>query len=142
MDAKQFRLGNYVQSHNGILTVSDLTNDISCSFKIRAWQVNGGSLGNSDEFIKPIPLTEQWLIDFGCECNEYSSGKYYSLQLIDNLWFYSNKFGNGICTSEIECATCSNYGEEIDIVKNIEFVHVLQNWYYMFKGEELIRKNK
>jgi hypothetical protein len=74
----------------------------------------------------PIPLTEQWLKDFGFELN-------------DNAFFYV-KDGLHIQVSNFNIGwgrKWDRYPSDMDI--KIYYVHQLQNLYFALTGEELIK---
>jgi len=77
---------------------------------------------------KPIPITEDWLLDLGFEKEE---GKLYSLYVDDNLdvslWsdtYFSNPTIELTCNGRVVC-------------KDIKYVHELQNLYFALTGKEL-----
>jgi hypothetical protein len=81
--------------------------------------------------LKPINLTEEWLIKFGFkykEAGEYKKSGYF-LEIInqdqDTFIFANNKLQVSIYTLSIF----------IDI--NIEYLHQLQNLYFALTGKEL-----
>ena len=51
MKANELRIGNYVNTKNGIKKVSDIGIDYDCFF--------------TQDHVKPIPLKEEWLLKFG-----------------------------------------------------------------------------
>jgi hypothetical protein len=110
MEAKELRINNYVKTDiHGIGIVSALS-DLDLLYSR-----NYNSLPM--KYIKPIPLTEEWLVWFGFEkaLNGWWSD--------NELWSYKNgKFylGANIYLSD---AT---------------FVHQLQNLYFALNNEELI----
>lgn len=132
MEAKEFRIGNYLHDReNRLCKVEELyTNE----FKAPA--INGGmtSLPN-----KTIPLTEEWHNKFGCEKNgfisfEYKindrkkiifSGDYIYLRDIQDM---SNKESVG----DDICVLWNN-----DIKRRVIYVHEWQNLYYALTGLEL-----
>lgn len=78
--------------------------------------------------IKPIPLTEQWLLDFGFEKPAHSFiGDVFHLSEWDehpNNWCVAMNKNNAI------------------IFKRLKHVHQLQNLYFALTGEELTIKEK
>ena len=117
MDAHKLRIGNLFQEQNTkeVIMVTELSQfkiDFSGSFK-GEWQA------------KPIPLTEEWLIEkmkFHKQNNQiYSIG----LKLFISWWN----------TNSIEIDI---NGEVLEI--NCKYVHELQNIYFALTGEELTIK--
>lgn len=78
-----------------------------------------------EEFIKPIPLTEEWLLKFGFEKDEEckSWSILTSLEKFDYLFEIENKYQ--------ECF-------QPDFIKiDIKYVHQLQNLYFALTGNKL-----
>jgi hypothetical protein len=82
-----------------------------------------------DEFVKPIPLTEDWLKRFGFEDDSYGR-------------FYKKFNGNETITISFEDYAHTRLAEHPVEVKdfslniNCKFVHSLQNLYYALTGED------
>jgi hypothetical protein len=80
---------------------------------------------------QPIPLTEEWLLNFGFNRHhaDYGNGIIYIKNVIDNTEFewgvYPNELGSGI---------------QIQNRKLLKYVHQLQNLYFALTGEELVVK--
>jgi hypothetical protein len=109
--ANELRIGNLVYDNlGGIL-------------KIKAISLESGL-----SYIKPIPLTEEWLLKFGLD---YTSEKdyYYLAFTIKDLLFETASSMDGF-TYNLSC------GNQI----NIKHVHQLQNIYFCLCGEELTIK--
>lgn len=107
MRLEELRIGNYVSEHGGVSVVGLAT------FK------------HYDEMpsimsahIKPIPLTEEWLVKFGFELNMDS---YY---VKDNNVVYLEK--EGVCKFLLRGDTVT-----------INYVHQLQNIYFALMNQEL-----
>lgn len=69
--------------------------------------------------LEPIPLTSEWLINFGFEETDYAGGCYYLGSLQIDL-------------SDFECAFKTNW---LDC--KVQYVHQLQNLYFAITGKEL-----
>ena len=119
MDVKELRVGNYI-SYNfkmqGWNDVEVCTNDFCSGFKDSKFMSKN---------YKPIPLTEEWLLDFGFTglgCGEYKKGNI----LLDNE--YTDK---GVW-----------YVLEDSSLLNINVIHVhqLQNLHFALTNEELTNK--
>jgi hypothetical protein len=112
MKANEIRLGNYVYDTLGKVNKIDL-DAITYIIKEPLNQV------------KPIPLTEEWLLKFGFEKkNDYYNRCYFS---IDGM--YIRKDDNEFETEVGEC-----------LYKTIYYVHQLQNLYFALNDEELTMK--
>lgn len=99
----------------------------------------GVSEGNY-QMPEPIPLTEDWLLragfeksetyDFGCSLKVPLYKKFdFSIMLSEKKYYYTIKVWDGGC------------GQENEPIKEIEFLHQLQNLFYCLSGEELTFKN-
>ncbi len=109
MKANELRIGNFVWEEYGglyeILMMSPNYVDLVKPFMLVS--------GRYDiETIKPIPLTEEWLLKFGL------------MSIKTELGFWNN--GDAIYFS---------YGFEKSI--ELKYVHQLQNLYFALTGEEL-----
>jgi hypothetical protein len=124
MEAKELRIGNLVTS-NGFQfkTVKEIMND-GLSF------IDDPDLPLS--WIRPIPLTEEWLIKFGFtkNRNKFYIGINYGLYSVHRVgdafdhWYLHHEFD-----------------KSKRITSNILYVHQLQNLYFALTGEELTFKD-
>jgi len=114
MKATELRIGNYVNLYGSIATVQ--------RFDFNDRPPNGLAIDEG----KPIPLTEQWLKDFGFE--QFGNYKIYNKgdfqidktakeQKEEGYWFFINEYP-----------------------VNIVYVHQLQNLYFTLTNEELTKK--
>ena len=108
MKANELRIGNWIECKFG-------NTQIHC---IDTESVEYDTFAEYIKDIKPIPLTEQWLLDFGFDKmnTEYSKGYY----------FYNDE------TLRID------HGNECYFDIPCKYVHTLQNLYFALTGEELI----
>jgi len=129
MEAKELRIGNYVIVDNPkhhpslkkevsvITSVSEESVGIQCDVELHYYDI-----GQRLVFIKPIPLTEEWLIKFGFVYDENTG------------FFRSVVFGRiYIDNGRHTFCFCNKNG----ILKVVEYVHQLQNLYFALTGEEL-----
>ena len=115
MTANELRVGNsLIDSRNNEIHVVS-------GNSIHSMQYTG-----STEILKPIPLTEEWLLKFGFKYNSYSS---YNLFINDFLLVVS--FEDYNCNVFIGVSY-----DDIDF-KHIKHVHQLQNLYFSLTGDEL-----
>jgi hypothetical protein len=107
MKPNELRIGNLVNDNlGGILKIKGIKTESDLSH------------------IRPIKLTDKWLIDFGFEKTEWDNNNSFRKMVGNNdytIVFYSN------CICEI--------GDVI--VKEIQYVHQLQNLYFALTGNEL-----
>ena len=132
MKTTELRIGNFIQDQfDDIITVDGLDD----------MDVFSSDCGDIPvHAVQPIPLTEQWLLDFGFE--ETIEGSF--IKELDGatlIIFIINGVAQPIYKHY------SSYSEnEIDVVNavcllSVEYVHQLQNIYFALTQEELI-KNK
>tara|TARA_R110000796_G_scaffold104011_2_gene213520 strand:- start:2008 stop:2259 length:252 start_codon:yes stop_codon:yes gene_type:complete len=79
---------------------------------------------NGQERYSPIPLTEQWLIDFGVLFGFNHLGSWYEIEM--GLDGYHLRLCTGIGMSKY--------------IGSINYVHQLQNLYFALTGIELIKQ--
>jgi hypothetical protein len=125
MDAKELRVGNYLLQTNQI-DYDTLWLVYKC-YPDSVITVGKHLFTYEDDDIKPIPLTEDWLLKFGFEknCNENYQINYNQVCGIsitlpnNNAWFCN-------------LSTLSFYE-----ICNCSYVHQLQNLYFTLTGKEL-----
>lgn len=128
MEAKELRIGNYI-THPGLQ--ADVVKEIFAhdkkgyavktdGYHIAYYMENKGS-----ELVKPIPLTEDWLIKFGFENDETTSYRWYKDDYEHHL------FAIDIDDKEIRLH------DDLWLSIKCEYVHQLQNLYYALTGIEL-----
>ena len=124
MNANELRIGNYVIVENTlrpenlkyheVTEVSRLSCQVTCNDnKFEDYY------GQKYEFIKPIPLTESWLCQFGLK----KSGNHY---------LFKTNTDSGACLSNDFKLIFSDFER-----CKIEHVHQLQNLYFALTNEEL-----
>ena len=127
MKASELRLKNLLYVGKSIEVVSELSKT-SIKFEGRQHLYN---LNGEGTLVKPIPLTEEWLLEFGFEKLEFFEsnagiGYHEDIWKKDDLilWFYLGNF---------DACTINGEGEYIDVSQ----VHLLQNLYFALKNTEL-----
>lgn len=120
---KQFRIGNLIEKIHTDYGRSLIEIDVE--------DLEIMQLGLENISYHQIPLTEEWLIKFGCKENFVfhigkDSGSLWDIQVLTNhkneVWAY-NQEGEMVCF----LATC-------------EYVHTFQNLYFALTGQELTLK--
>lgn len=139
MEANELRIGNMLE---WIRYDESLNQDV-CVYNIArtATRVYTGieelpEVLVSLECLKPIPLTEEWLVKFGFEKHRKTIGSHEFCFTHSGLQFCiygNNKKGFYIQIPLYE-------GDSWDI--SFKYVHKLQNWWHENTGEELTIKNK
>lgn len=124
MKANEIRINNYL--------------NFTCSDPIKQVQVDKGYFLSQgfwrdlhDGCFKPIPLTEEWLLNLGIKKKEFDD--YYTLS--ENYWgIHISKSDNGKFDVHIR----NEY-----MLCEIKHVHQLQNLYFALTGEKLtIKENE
>ena len=134
MKAEELRIGNKIlgvyieEDENGeeqeftcVCTVGTL--DIFDQTEHAIWVEGGVEREYYDEF-RPIPLTEQWLLDFGFGKDDFC-GMYVSYELNLIKIIHDNKNNTLLVDNLI--------GKKLFV----EYAHQLQNLYFALTGEEL-----
>lgn len=135
IEAKELRIGNYVLLQDKGAYQIDSGHDID---EIDSFD---GCSKEFEDYCKPIPLTEEWLLRFGFEKTEKGSVSYqYTIGenpltkdwLLDLIWL-----------KELD-EKLNQHLEDFPFYKNgyqkIKTVHQLQNLYFSLTNEELTIK--
>ena len=118
MNANELMLGNYVEFNETIYKVLA----IKSGFMQVAYKSEKGNFIVSwidNDSLNPIPLTEQWLLDFGFEMYEFDN-KANQFRFKERLIVYRDGF-------------LYDYGTSV----KLEYVHQLQNLYFALTGNSL-----
>ena len=151
MEATELRIRNYVwEDYSGEMIVS-MINDYDCAISLRKnTTLPFGLYGIKD--INPIPLTEQWLKDFGAIIEKanldndinYGLRTTMSLNVGDFTLIYETqtpfkdpKFHQGHTKMILEGSGGYEYTGELDLTDIVKYVHQLQNLYFALTGKEL-----
>jgi len=114
MKSEELRLGNYYNRTDG----KDKSVQVNINDMV-AWS-KGAIYG------KPIPLTEEWLVNFG-----------FDLDIGVGVWF-GNKFGDYRFTIWDKYEGVEyKFSIENSLYIQLKHVHQLQNLYFALTGEEL-----
>ena len=118
MKATELRIGNKLFDYNDrIITINLIDYPIQVKEYFVGCKENHSRYTIDD--IKPIPLTEQRLKDFGFR--KYSSTQYDK----DDFWSIKYEGERGFYSNQLECY--------------IKYVHQLQNLYFALTDKELIK---
>jgi len=134
MNAFELRLGNYVtidnpKSHPQVKGVPMQVYQFKSGNNM-FYPKSGGSIGlvfgdetfsQMDEFIKPIPITEKWLKDFGFKRQ-------------NNAWNGPHKDDFSLWNPIGETDFTLN---DTVLCPKVDYVHQLQNLYYTLTGKDL-----
>lgn len=131
MKANELRIGNYVE-HNGNWSYRDHS-----APKIIQWEESDFyALGESTIFledIKPIQLTEEWLLKFGFEKNKSNKNRFIHYISGFEIERQGSKFAYAVWGGEDAPFLTQFFGHH-------NYVHQLQNLYFALTGEELTIK--
>jgi hypothetical protein len=124
MEARELRIGNHIEYKEQLLQVKS----ISESLGVILSDYIDSEWGKIQELasyksIKPIPLTEEWLLKFGFEKSHL------------NYWIIANKgFFFGV---SLKMGVMYLFDEGMITPCNIKHVHQLQNLYFALTNKEL-----
>ena len=125
MDARELRIGNYIQYFGNVAQVEGIVNE-SNGFGL---QLNGGDFASiNSQSLEPIPLTEEWLVKFGFK---YKGNGLYTYGFKNMFKVNCHEFGIDFY-----------YGNTYPYYVKPNFVHGLQNLYFALTREELTIKTK
>lgn len=138
IDARELRLGNYVLDSGGKVLRIDffehLQSGYDCKFGQRMFVASEEVHPMTDytDSANPIPLTEQWLIDFGF-------GK------VQNIYQRHNQIlldpeSNGSYKVKFWTHSISRAEPLYQSNLAIRYVHQLQNLYFALTGKELTKR--
>lgn len=127
MKASELRIGNYVLLDDKGVYQIDSGHDIE--------EIDSFPFDNP--YCQGVPLTEQWLKDFGFKPR--GAGFLINTNRITALRLDSTSF---ILDENTRFYVTLHHGKDIVHSKKIKYVHQLQNLYFALTGEELKLKNE
>lgn len=127
MDAKEFRIGNLFNDRKG--------NTLMCFGVTREDHEHGGIVWYDEELgfyenvkdVKPIPLTEEWLLKMGFEKLTTKKPSGYK----SSIYAYGGSASLCVCFDDGRLSVDFWQGNEK------KYVHELQNFIFALTGEEL-----
>ena len=123
MNATTLRIGNYHYYHMVDKLDDRKEWDEICTIDAEDLVWLSSEKGKKDTDYKPIPLTEEWLLEFGFE--KHSSNPF---------WFRKKQ----LCISVLGAIELISWDMNVfKIDTKAEHVHTLQNLYFALTGEEL-----
>lgn len=120
MKANELRIGNFVYFLGNVHEIEGLSKRLRPD--VGHFQLSNMEYSQKGFHLKPIPLTEEWLVKFGFEMHENAPWVLQKQPLMCNI---GNRFTWHYKTLSI---------------KDIKYVHQLQNLYFALTGEELTIK--
>lgn len=157
--AKSLMLGNYLQDHRGRLCIVEELVKEKIEYDVKAYAIYGAVTTLP---LSPIPITEQWLKDFGFEEKERRAREV-MFQKEHNRIFYIFYLNAHLDCDNANCGILGVYSPEEtielpisknDFLKkhfpgclhnfawNIKYVHQLMNVWHSATGHELKLKEK
>ena len=122
MEATELRILNYVNTpYEKEVEIKSIVEDDNWG----GYYIVTNNNKTSITVVKPIPLTEQWLLDFGfikIDKDFYNLGEFKILHHINENFKWTLIY------------------KGITLINNIKHVHRLQNLYFALNDNELIRK--
>jgi hypothetical protein len=146
MKANLLRIGNLLSVGNYDVKVVEIHH-----LGVRVWDLEEtqDAWERFSDRIKPIPLTEEWLLKFGFvekNIGNKLSESWYELKYLSNEHepMITSWVSILINIETWSCVICDEYPEEIgaNTKTKIEYVHQLQNLYFALVGEELTFKSE
>lgn len=126
MKATELRIGNLVEigiNKNGSSILGEVEGYANYSILAKS---NGNCIMIKIDCVKPIPLTEEWLLRFG-------------FVKIENNWKCLDLIFATI-SWERSAGIALSFDKESIFLPNTKYVHQLQNLYFALTGEELTLK--
>jgi len=132
MKPNELRIGNYIHRLDLVSKEPRIENVIELQ-ENKAVCSGPFKVNLSYDDLQPIPLTEQWLIEFGFEKKTYQNLTLYcySLKVLSHgeISFHPKDSGFNL---DLGTTTGYQFGKT-----KIKYVHQLQNLYFALTGEEL-----
>ena len=119
MDARELRIGNLISLNWNGLIDKEVLPILEINEKLITTEHNGITLTSRIEDVKPIPLTEEWLVKFGFR--KIMGGYYKQAGYKIIIW----------PTMQITFEYMENE------LREIKAIHELQNLYFALTGKEL-----
>lgn len=149
MEAKELRIGNYVEGIGMEHPIRKIYDSIQYNYKTERYELDDIDI----QYFKPIPLTEEWLKKFGFKKQKASgwhgavsgyhpSAFYFISEDLDE--FKQHKYRHNFVftnVSERRFEPCYQYNGIRDKGLELKYVHQLQNLYFALTGEELKSKD-
>lgn len=134
LEANELMIGNYVYTKHIVTCKYDNVRKVSETILV--------NLSREKDYLKPIPLTEEWLIKLGFKkldggCLIFQKGIY-------EIWSNTADLKEWSLRRIVGDKNEGSYGETLNCMVNVHnkvyTVHQLQNIYYSLTGEQLTIK--
>ncbi len=143
LNPQELRIGNFVDvDKSEIAQIQKINSDEFQEFRNEEKGIHVITFpfasGESEMFesnIRPIPITEEWLIKFGFKLINIATNPYEFQYQLD-YWIIRK-------STEFGIEVCQDLGEHyVNRLRSIDFVHDIQNLYFSITGKELKYYNK
>ena len=126
MEATDFRIGNLIECDGNILEVIRISKDV---INYETLIKSNGLQTNSGRKI-PIKITQEWLVKLGFTIENKPNGdiEYFYKDYRYSLIYKENYDGYFFCDDDI-------------VLRDLEFIHEVQNIYFALIGIEIKLKN-
>ena len=125
MTARELRIGNYID-RNGLMEVRAISQS-GVKIYDHVNNIFPPTFFDFDENIKPIPLTEEWLLKFGFKRVD---------MMFENASMLYWRKDDFIINDERNVILFND--KETMMKIHCEYVHTLQNLFFVLSGEELV----
>jgi hypothetical protein len=136
MEPSELRIGNLVEYNGEVFKIYGLSHEKPFLDTIEF----GDGVVEWDD-LKPIPLTEKWLMRFGFNKDNKNPG-WYDLRYLTNEHddLVTSWVSISVNTYSFSCVIRDEYPDEMGANTKclIRLVHQLQNLYFALTGEELV----
>ena len=126
MKVEELRVGNYLEKDGKIEMVSSIHSDNTIRLQENKNANCHGCYSLNKPIIKPIPLSEDWMLNFNFE---QQTSDYFVIDLAGFSMRYYYNFSGSTWKFELE-----------DKIIELYYVHQLQNLFHSLTGEELTLK--
>jgi hypothetical protein len=145
MKTKDFRIGNLIEADGNVIEIGMIKENF-ITWNIAKYPENkvwNPFLPINDERLKPISLTEKWLLDFGFK--KGADDNYNTLtipqEMMRETYLFCNYIGSKkYFNSGIAFVDVFDDEVEISMQTDFKYVHQLQNLYHALTGNELKRE--
>lgn len=134
MEAKDLRIGNYV--HGVVREEHMAITGIVFDEDYERYSLDTEYYNDLLTAFTPIPLTEQWLEDFGFRTEKRDGYKFFRVLEGESQWYNLSKCLPNLKSNKDWDFYVMN-DEDVWVFRKIQYVHQLQNLFYALSGQEL-----
>ena len=133
MEVNELRIGNYVNIEGDVVKVKEIY-EKSIHYTYGEYESYA-----TEDFIQPIKLTEELLLNIGFKKNKYDWWKYFpdrenEISILMSGEYTTIEYANLFhCPEDV---TEVNYGSKLEFPRRI-YLHELQNAYFLISNQEM-----